>query len=415
MSEAMAGSMVQPDPPGLVYRNAPIKCEVPGDYAHELTVVTILLCLFASGVGSVVPIAFQRRPADSKFARHGFFASRFLGTGAIIGIALMYMLAPARDLLQQPCLRANLGDYDWAPTIMGLIVVVLVFVHLVLPKVTEFGRLALPKLTAFVRMGLAKLPTNANANDGDRPASVPEQPAPEQPATDVAPPTNASTVNPPAATGNVDPPVITGTVPPPANASSGNSLSSTQVNLSASMDLEGGWSNRPKGTPLTPDDLTRICFLVVLLSGALIRKMFTGLALGANGATLAIAGALLVVEILEGLALGSRLAVVPFTGPRTRRWVPYGLCALYACVTPVGTLIGLLTRSGDPTTRLLVSGIFSAVGAGMLLYVGVLEMLGREFLHGPCLRDVSLGKQLYAYGLIVVGFGMVAATAVARW
>lgn len=72
--------------------------------------------------------------------------------------------------------------------------------------------------------------------------------------------------------------------------------------------------------------------------------------------------------MFEGLGLGARLANLSL--PKRLHWVPTAAGCLYACVTPVGLLVGLaVRRTYDPESAaaIIVSGVLDALSAGVLL------------------------------------------------
>lgn len=85
-------------------------------------------------------------------------------------------------------------------------------------------------------------------------------------------------------------------------------------------------------------------------------------------------------QTFEGLGLGSRLSILPFS--KRSPW-PWFLGSLYAVVTPIGMAIGLgLRATYDPqsATALIVSGILNAISSGILLYTDLVELMAHEFL-----------------------------------
>ena len=83
-------------------------------------------------------------------------------------------------------------------------------------------------------------------------------------------------------------------------------------------------------------------------------------------------------QIFEGLALGVRLAELPPLGR-----IPLAACIVYGITTPLGCCIGMGIRRENhinPEVALIVMGIFDAVGAGLLLYAGMVGLLAKDFL-----------------------------------
>jgi zinc transporter 1/2/3 len=62
------------------------------------------------------------------------------------------------------------------------------------------------------------------------------------------------------------------------------------------------------------------------------------------------------------------------------------LCLLYGLTTPIAIAIGLgvrTTYNAGSFTANVVSGIFDAISAGVLIYTGLVELLARDFLFDP--------------------------------
>lgn len=114
-------------------------------------------------------------------------------------------------------------------------------------------------------------------------------------------------------------------------------------------------------------------------------------------------------EMLDGLALGSRLAYLVFS--YKYRHSPFLGAFLYGIVTPLGIAVGLGIRMMcNPGSMLasLVSGILDSLSAGILMYAGFVELLAHEFLFRPDMGETSIWKLLYALTCMMLGYGAVA-------
>ena len=101
-----------------------------------------------------------------------------------------------------------------------------------------------------------------------------------------------------------------------------------------------------------------------------VHSVFVGLSLGINeGSTLvALLIALVFHQILEGVALGCRLAE-SLLGPRDV--LLFGLVFSISC--PIGVVIGICVHNfvnPNAQSLLLVQGIFDGICGGLLLYMG---------------------------------------------
>lgn len=128
------------------------------------------------------------------------------------------------------------------------------------------------------------------------------------------------------------------------------------------------------------------------------------------GITLVVAGdsvfaTLLVVivfhQAFEGLALGARIsALAPASSLDSTKIT---LAALFSAITPVGMAIGIGVRhhfNGNDRTTLLALGTLDALSAGILVWVGLVEMLACDWLYGDLRRASALRTTVAAASLI---------------
>lgn len=104
--------------------------------------------------------------------------------------------------------------------------------------------------------------------------------------------------------------------------------------------------------------------------------------------------ALAIHQGLEALALGSVLAVTSF--PLLKRVV---MLFLYTITTPIGIAIGIaIAASYDPSsvTSRAVQGTFNGVSSGMLIYIGMYQLIAEEFSREDLLVRPRLRFGMYA-------------------
>ncbi len=131
-------------------------------------------------------------------------------------------------------------------------------------------------------------------------------------------------------------------------------------------------------------------------------------------------------QIFEGVALGACIAELPskssFTqehgysgdsedsGETVTLKTKFLLALPYVFIAPLGMVIGisLLNRfnGNDPPTIILI-GTLEALSAGILIWVGVVEMLAHDWVHGE-LATASGGKRAVCLVALVVGMGVLA-------
>lgn len=140
------------------------------------------------------------------------------------------------------------------------------------------------------------------------------------------------------------------------------------------------------------------------------------------GITLVVAGdsafgTLLVVIIFhqgfEGLALGTRISgLAPHTSLTKMKMA---LAGLFSLITPIGMAIGLgvMTHfNGNDKGTLIAMGTLDALSAGILVWVGVAEMLCHDWLYGD-LKRASLLKTIV--GMVSLMLGMVLMSVLGKW
>ncbi|KAJ5185002.1 hypothetical protein N7491_007130 [Penicillium cf. griseofulvum] len=150
--------------------------------------------------------------------------------------------------------------------------------------------------------------------------------------------------------------------------------------------------------------------VIVMESGILFHSILIGL-------TLVVAGdsfykTLLVVivfhQFFEGLALGARIAILQ--GPIFPSKA--GMAIAFALITPIGMAIGLgvlHTFNGNSRGTLIALGTLDALSAGILVWVGVVDMWARDWvIEGGEMLNAKLGRVLtggmsLVSGLVLMG------------
>lgn len=148
----------------------------------------------------------------------------------------------------------------------------------------------------------------------------------------------------------------------------------------------------------------------ILEFGVIFHSIFVGLTLAVAGEEFITLYIVLVFhQTFEGLGLGARLAEVPW--PKSKRWTPYLLGMGYGISTPIAIAIGLGVRttfSPESANTLIVNGIFDSISAGILIYTGLVELMAHEFMFSPYMQKGPVSRTLYAFGLMMMGAGLMA-------
>lgn len=150
--------------------------------------------------------------------------------------------------------------------------------------------------------------------------------------------------------------------------------------------------------------------VLVMEAGILFHSILIGL-------TLVVAGdsfykTLLVVivfhQFFEGLALGARIAMLPGAIFPSKAL----MATAFALITPIGMAIGLgvlNSFNGNERSTLIALGTLDALSAGILVWVGVVDMWARDWvIEGGEMLDANLSKVLTGglsmiTGLVLMG------------
>ena len=115
-------------------------------------------------------------------------------------------------------------------------------------------------------------------------------------------------------------------------------------------------------------------------------------------------------QIFEGFALGSRIAMIPSSFLRKSV-----LAAAFAVTTPIGMAIGigvLSSFNGNDPSTLIAIGTLNAFSAGILLWVGLVEMWFVEWFHGPLAHAGPLKAGICFVSLVA---GLVLMSFLGKW
>ncbi|KAI0476928.1 hypothetical protein F4859DRAFT_480707 [Xylaria cf. heliscus] len=178
-----------------------------------------------------------------------------------------------------------------------------------------------------------------------------------------------------------------------------------------------------------PDDVVSV---TVLEAGIIFHSLLVGLTLVVAGDSVFITLFIVIVfhQAFEGIALGTRIAAAgsylstvekpPHEGPATADITPPGeagtwkplsmlkklaMATAFAVVTPVGMAIGigvLHSFNGNDPSTIIAIGTLDALSAGILLWVGVVEMWATDWMFGGELENAKASTTALA------GFGLVA-------
>ncbi|KAF2014533.1 Zip-domain-containing protein [Aaosphaeria arxii CBS 175.79] len=155
--------------------------------------------------------------------------------------------------------------------------------------------------------------------------------------------------------------------------------------------------------------------VTVLEAGIVFHSLLIGLTLVVAGDSffLTLFAVILFHQMFEGIALGTCIAAIPSAKAGTLRKLIMG--TIFALITPIGMAIGIGVlnhfNGNDPST-LIAIGTLDAFSAGILVWVGVVEMLARDWLHGPLLNAGLVRTVVAMFALIC---GMILMSVLGKW
>ncbi|KAK0390948.1 hypothetical protein NLU13_0451 [Sarocladium strictum] len=343
--------------------------------------------------GAMAPVLLARQ-SKMHVPKFTFFICKYIGTGVIIATAWMHLLEPAVENLGDVCLQPRLGDYPWA-FFIGLMTIMMMFlVELLASRAdpiddshshgSSFDTDADPSLEILALSKSAQKNSKKNNDAFDNKEALAE-PCPHV-ADDVE--RNGAFQGP-------DQRAIPG---PPDDVSY---PPGGQDHLGHAREHKEGDSHTALAGQLTA--------IFILEFGVVFHSIFIGLTLGTTDNLVILLIVLVFHQLFEGLGLGSRLAVAHW--PEGKKWLPYFLAGLFALATPIGIAAGIGARTNNANTQKLVNGIFDAISSGILMYTGLVELLAHEFMFNPHMRRAPLKIQLFAFGCVLFGVGVMATLA----
>ncbi|KAJ9096080.1 hypothetical protein QFC21_005445 [Naganishia friedmannii] len=342
-----------------------------GDSHGNLRIASIFIILVTSLVGTLLPIVLRK----SKWVPTAVFEfAKFFGSGVIIATAFMHLLAPAFAALGSECLTGVWQDYDWAPAIAMAAVYFIFFAEIAAYRIGH-RKMAKLGLTYHTHMdGEAE-----HGHDHQHP--------------DVTPHNHG---------------IVEGPSPIPSSPTSNEKSSSYTEAESAVSSLN------PQYSTSTAEGVAQLIAVGILEFGVMLHSIIIGLTLGVTDEFIVLFVVLIFHQMFEGLGLGSRLSQLEL--PKHLRWAPWVAGILYSLMTPIGVAAGYGARQSyndNGATKNAVSGVLDAFSAGILLYTGLVELLGHEILLNPRTMKASSGKLTYIFLCMLLGSGLMAL--LARW
>lgn len=375
------------------------ECSLGNDYDGRMGArISSIFVIMAGGTfGAVFPIIASRQTLFN-MPWWTFFAAKFFGSGVIITTALIHLLQPANEALSSECLSEAWGVYPYAYGICLFVLFLTFFLDIVSSRYLRgkglshdhgpsgFGDSTIGGAGPHQHPGPGRPHCHPHVHDGnhlhDRPsiAFTSQEPAP-----------NAS----------ID-------ADPLAEDASNHSYTKEDHQIQQSDQSISNASLESTALQLGS--------LFFLEFGIIFHSVFIGLTLAVSGEEFVTLYIVLIFhQTFEGLGLGSRIAECWFP-PHQRKWLPWVLGVAFGLTTPIAIAIGLGVRASYPPNSprsLITNGVFDSISAGILLYVGTVELMGNEFLHSDDFSKASFSRVFFAFAVMCCGAGLMAL--LGRW
>ncbi|KAM0278201.1 hypothetical protein ACHAQH_005316 [Verticillium albo-atrum] len=345
------------------------------DIHHETMRFAAMVILFVGSLlGALIPLLLARRPRTLVLTWI-FFIFSFTGTGVIIATAWLHLLSPAIQALGNECLTPRLGEYDW-PMFIGLMtVIILVFIETI---ASSFDSGSLPCSSG--RNTLSKTFSNSDTESASEQEDI-------------------MASRPDRRSGLSD-----------VRLSQMLQMDPCPRRLHPTSDLDRSRKKEDNNDEATTNMRGQLTALLVLEFEFTFHSVFISLILSTTNNLITLTVIFACHQFFQGLDLGSRLAVAQW--PARRRWWPYLLAVVFGVSSPLAVAIGLVAKPESPEIQLIMTGVFGAISGGILLYTGMVELLGREFLLHSDMSREPLSVKLFAFGCVGVGVAAMAVLAI---
>jgi zinc transporter 1/2/3 len=155
--------------------------------------------------------------------------------------------------------------------------------------------------------------------------------------------------------------------------------------------------------------------VVNLEAGIIFHSILIGITLVVAGDSFLITLFIVILfhQMFEGIALGTCIAELPKAAASTLQKCIMGV--IFALITPIGMAIGigvLNSFNGNDPSTIVAIGTLDALSAGILAWVGIVEMLARDWMHG---RLLNAGFVRSAAALFALVCGMVLMSVLGKW
>ncbi|RMX83527.1 hypothetical protein D0869_05239 [Hortaea werneckii] len=352
-----------------------------GDASYDLPlhVGALIIVLFVSSTACAFPmlaLKFRQLRIPPVF----LFVVQHFGTGVLLATAFVHLLPTAFQSLNDPCL-SSFWTVDY-PAMPGAIALAAIFLVTLAEMIFSKGRHS------------HQVPVNALNGEAHR---IETRPVPNEDVQHSAAHERGAFASRGALYGR--------------STSVGRGLTEagegTVEQSPADREDSTGSGEAFKSQTSHPDQEFKKAILqcTMLEMGILFHSIFIGMALSVTLGTdfVILLIAIVFHQTCEGLALGARIAHIPWTKGAKQPWL---MAVAYGCTTPLGQAIGLsVHRLYDPDSQvgLLVVGIFNALSAGLLCFSSLVELLSEDFLSDESWKILHGRRRAVAFALVFAG------------
>lgn len=342
----------------------PVQCEAGNGYNGSMGVriSSIFVILVAGCFGALFPI-ISSKSSHIKMPPTLFFIAKYFGSGVIIATALIHLLQPANEALTDPCLGDGWQVYPYA---FGIALFSLFCTFLV--------ELLSRRYLAARGMAHTHGPSGLMGGEIDMTGG--------------------------AAGGHVH--------------THSDNRNNTAIDDIPKADDKPMYASSDSSEFSKNPLAMQLGSILLLEFGILFHSVFVGLALAVSDDVKTLYIVLVFHQMFEGFGLGTRIAAAPW--PKDKKWLPWALGVAFGLTTPIAIAIGLGVRQSYPPgshRALVTNGVFDSISAGILLYSGLVELMGNEFLHSDEFERASTRRVLAAYFVMCWGAGLMAL--LGRW
>lgn len=181
--------------------------------------------------------------------------------------------------------------------------------------------------------------------------------------------------------------------------------------LQESDDAKASVSSASEVTP--PATIPDRVSVMMLEAGIIFHSVLIGITLVVAGDSYFITLFIVIIfhQFFEGIALGTRIAELQDVS----LLIKTAMGMAFAITTPVGMAIGigvLNTFNGNDPSTIIALGTLDSFLAGILLWVGLVEMLAHDWLEGMFLTAGALKIGVGMFGLLA---GMILMSVLGKW